>query len=343
MNSTIITHIHDRLMTQRQALANWLHNTPASERQTRLGVASDQAVSTRLEVLDHAIDKAEHDTLDICEVCQGHIEPELLEMNYSCCVCMDDLSPEEKRRLEADLELSQEMQQALLPQEPPDMPGLEIAVFSRPARIVSGDYFDFFRFKDNTYGLAIGDVVDKGLAASLLMASIQASLKILVTDNTSPAQVVERMNSLLIHNVRLTQFVTLFLGQFDPAVRRLTYTNAGHNPPLVLRHSMNGGKPIEWLQPTGAAIGLVEQFSFKTGTIDLRPGDLIVFYTDGVTDARNSAGQDFGTERLVEAVQSFANRAPRDLLRELRQRLQAFAVDRTIDDDTTIVICKIQS
>src|SRR5512135_3419687 len=185
MNSTIVTHIHDRLMTQRQALANWLHSTPASERQIRLGVAPDQAVSTRLEVLDHAIEKAENETLDICEVCHGHIEPELLEMNYSCCVCMDDLSTEDKRRLEADLELSQQVQQALLPQESPEIPGLEVAVFSRPARIVSGDYFDFFRFKDNTHGLTIGDVVDKGLAASLLMASMQASLKILVSDNSS--------------------------------------------------------------------------------------------------------------------------------------------------------------
>jgi sigma-B regulation protein RsbU (phosphoserine phosphatase) len=341
MAATLVAHIHDRLLVQRQALANWLHNTPANKRQTRLGAASEQAVETRLEILDEAIEKCEGDELGVCEVCHGTIETMRLEMDFTARVCLEHLSEEEQRRLEDDLELSQQVQQALLPQQSPEIPGLDVAAFSRPARIVSGDYFDFFRFKDNTHGLTIGDVVDKGLAASLLMASMQASLKILVADNTSPQAVIERLNSIFIHSVRLSQFVTLFLGQFDPATRRLTYTNAGHNPPLVLRRSANGGNPIEWLHPTGAAIGLIEQSHFDVGTIDLRPGDVMVFYTDGVTDARNEAGQYFGTELLTEAVQAAADLAPRDLLYELRQRLQTFTNGRALEDDTTLVVCKV--
>jgi sigma-B regulation protein RsbU (phosphoserine phosphatase) len=344
MATTFVTQLHDRLVQQRQSLANWLRSAPSSERQTRLGAAPEQAVTARLEVLDHAIEKAENQTLDICDVCHGHIEPELLEMNYSCCVCMDDLSVEDKRKLEADLELSQQVQQALLPQASPEIPGLDVAAFSRPARIVSGDYFDFFRFKDDTHGLTIGDVVDKGMAASLMMASMQASLKILVSDNTSPQVVIERLNSIFIHNVRLSQFVTLFLGQFDPTTRRLTYTNAGHNPPLVLRKSIgNGHNPIEWLQPTGAAIGLIEQFNFTSASIDLQPGDVVVFYTDGVTDARNAQSDYFGTQRLIEAAQGAIDQPARDVLRELRQRLRTFTNGAALEDDTTLVVCKVLS
>ncbi len=341
--TAFVSRIHDQLLIQRQALSNWLRTAPATERQTRLGSASVKEVETRLEVLEHAIEQCDCEELGVCQVCHGHIEPELLEMDFTACVCLEHLSAEEQHRLEDDLELSQQVQQALLPQQTPDMPGLEIAAFSRPARIVSGDYFDFFRFKDNSYGLTIGDVVDKGMAASLLMASLQASLKILVSDNTSPTQVVNRLNSLFIHNVRLSQFVTLFLGQFDPATRRLTYTNAGHNPPLIVHKVVNGRGPIEWLQPTGAAIGLIEQFAFNTGSIDLHAGDLIIFYTDGVTEARNAQGDYFGTARLQDIVQANLDQAPRDVLRELRQRLQTFMGDRAIEDDTTIVVCKVQA
>jgi sigma-B regulation protein RsbU (phosphoserine phosphatase) len=343
MATTFVSRLHDRLVEQRQLLANWLHSAPPIERQTRLGAASEQAVETRLEILDQVIEQCECDELGVCDVCHGHIEVERLEMDFTARVCLEHLSEEEQHRLEDDLELSQQVQQALLPQQSPEIPGLEVAAFSRPARIVSGDYFDFFRFKDNTHGLTIGDVVDKGMAASLLMASMQASLKILVSDNTSPQAVIERLNSIFIHNVRLSQFVTLFLGQFDPATRRLTYTNAGHNPPLVIRKTVNGHNPIEWLHPTGAAIGLIEQSHFDVGTIDLRPGDMVVFYTDGVTDARNEAGQYFGTQLLTEAVQAAADLSARDVLRELRQRLQTFTNGRALEDDTTLVVIKVQS
>jgi sigma-B regulation protein RsbU (phosphoserine phosphatase) len=342
MEATMVSRIRDRLVVQRQALTNWLRGTPADKRQVRLGPANEQAVQVRLQVLDEAIDRAEHDTLDRCEVCHGHIEPELLEMDYSCCVCMDDLSPEQKRRLESDLELSQQVQQALLPQQVPDIAGLRLAAFSQPARIVSGDYFDFFQFQNEMPGLAIADVVDKGLAASLLMASLQASLRIIVPESQSPADVADRLNSLLIHNVRMTQFMTMFLGRYDPATRILTYANAGHNPPLLYRPQGNGGDPFTWLQPTGAAIGLIEQSEFKTESIALQPGDVLLLYTDGVTDARNPQGEDFGAARLAELVRQISNLSAQDLLRELRLRLQDFTRNRPIEDDTTIIVGKIE-
>ena len=256
MDTTIFQRVRGSLLEQRQNLTDWLANTPAWKRQIRLGPADEQAVQAHLQVLDTVIEKTDDQTLGLCLVCHDYIEPSRLEMDYTCCVCLDHLSPAEQDRLEFDLELSSKVQQALLPQQAPDIPGLEVAAFSRPAHIVGGDYFDFFRFRDEAHGLVIGDVAGKGMSASLLMASLQASLRTLAPDYDSPAEVVRRLNLLFCHNIQLTKFVTLFLARFDPQTRRLTYCNAGHNPPLLVRARSNGQEPLTWLLPTGAAIGL---------------------------------------------------------------------------------------
>jgi sigma-B regulation protein RsbU (phosphoserine phosphatase) len=262
-------------------------------------------------------------------------------MDYTACVCFEHLSTEEKRLLEDDLEFSQKVQQSLLPRRIPDLPGLELAAFSQPARIVGGDYFDFFEYPDGSHGLAIADVVDKGVPASLLMASLQASLRILVPDSDSPAAVAERLNRMLSHNVQLTQFVTLFLARFDPRTRRLQYCNAGQNPPLLFHTDESGVASLTWLQPTGAAIGLIEQSQFKAETITLSPGDILLLYTDGLTDMRNPAGVEFRAEGLAKFIRQNSNLAAAELMQELRRSLQAFSAGRAIDDDTTVVVCRI--
>jgi sigma-B regulation protein RsbU (phosphoserine phosphatase) len=184
----------------------------------------------------------------------------LLEADYTACVCLDHLSAGEKRQLESELELSQTIQKALLPQRVPAIPGLDLAFFSRPAQILGGDYFDFFQFRDGVPGLAIADVVGHGISASLLMASIQTALRTLVPESDSPSDVLQRVNRFLLHNVHFTTFVTIFLGRFDNGTCTLDYCNAGHNPPLIYRQQETGNNPVSWLQPTGAAIGLVEEF-----------------------------------------------------------------------------------
>ena len=218
---------------------------------------------------------------------------------------------------------------------------MELAAFSQPAHIVGGDYFDFLRFRDNTHGLVIADVVDKGLAASLLMASLQASLRILVADSDSPDKVVERLNSLLIHNIHLTQFVTLFLGHYDHTTRTLHYCNAGHNPPLLYREPSNGIEQGQWLSPTGAAIGLVEEFAFKAEAITLSPGDVLLLYTDGVTEARNLQGKEFKPQGLLDFMQQHAQLPAPGLVHELRRTLQEFTGGQPLTDDTTIVAGKL--
>ncbi|HTP07939.1 MAG TPA: PP2C family protein-serine/threonine phosphatase, partial [Anaerolineae bacterium] len=264
-----------------------------------------------------------------------------LEMDYTACVCLEHLATEERRRLESDLELSQKVQQALLPQQVPDIPGMQLAAFSQPAHIVGGDYFDFFHFRDNTHGLVIADVVDKGMAASLLMASLQASLRILVAESDSPAAVAQRLNSLFIHNIHLTQFVTLFIARYDPITRVLQYCNAGHNQPLLYRQRPAGTSQAFWLEPTGAAIGLVEEFIFKDAAVTLQPGDTLLLYTDGVTDTRNRQGIEFRPQGVLDFMQQYAALPAADLARELRRTLQGFAAGRPLDDDTTFVVGKV--
>jgi sigma-B regulation protein RsbU (phosphoserine phosphatase) len=342
MESAIFDRFRISLLEQRQNLTDWLRRTPASKKRIRLGPVDERAAQAHLQVLDSALAKVEDKTLGLCEVCHDYIETSRLEMDYTACVCLDHLSVEEKRRLEYELELSQKVQQALLPQQVPDIPGVELAAFSRPAQIVGGDYFDFFCFRDNSHGLVIGDVAGHGMSASLLMASLQASLRTMMPENDSPLEVVERLNSLFYHNIRLSNFVTFFLGRFEPQTRRLTYCNAGHNPPLLYHPQQNGRESISWLQPTGAAIGLVEDFQFGLETVTLAPGDILLLYTDGVTEAFSPHEEEFGPERLAGLIrQSAASSAP-DLLAEVRRRLQEFTSGQPLADDTTIVVCKIE-
>jgi sigma-B regulation protein RsbU (phosphoserine phosphatase) len=311
---------------------------------------AEAAAQAHLHVLDTAILQAEAQSLGRCVVCQDFIEESRLEMDYTACVCLDHLSREEQERLEFELELSAKVQQALLPQQVPDIPGLQLAAFSRPAHYVTGDYFDFFRFRDHAPGLVIGDVAGKGMSASLLMASLQASLRTLAPDYTSPAEVVRRLNSLFVHNIRLTRFVTLFLARFDPATRTLTYCNAGHNPPLIYRtqkdltglSNLSGlNSQITWLRPTGAAIGLVEEVQFGEARLTLEPGDNLLFYTDGVTEAINPQEEEVGSERLAQWVSQGAALSPQELVREIRRGLQEFIQDSPLADDTTLIAGKV--
>ncbi len=340
MDTSLMMRIRARLLEQRHNLSAWLYNTPPQTKRIRLGPAGENAVQEHLRVLDTALEKTEEHTLGVCDVCHEPVEPGRLQMDYTTCVCVDHLSEEQKRALERDLELSVKVQQDLQPHQFPDIPNVELAAFSQPARIVSGDYFDFFTFRDGAEGLVIADVVDKGIAASLLMASLQASLRILVSESDDPAEVVGRLNSVFSHSIRLTQFVTLFLGRFDPRTRTLTYTNAGHNPPLLVRAQAGGGNEPLWLEPTGAAIGLVEQFQFGTGKVELFPGDTLVLYTDGVTEATNLRLEQFGSARLAEFVRDRTDLPAQDMLTQLRRRLQEFTDGQALMDDTTIVVLK---
>ncbi len=340
MDTSVFQHIRTSLLEQRQNLTDWLFTTPPRERQVRLGPMDEQALQAHLQVLDTAIEKAEDQTLGLCQVCEDYIEEDQLVMDYTRCVCLDHLSTEDKERLEFELELSTKVQRALLPQQVPEIPGLEMAAFSRPADIVGGDYFDFLRFWDGAHGLVIGDVAGHGMSTSLLMASLQATLRTLAPDYGAPAEVVRRLNLLFSHNIHMTSFVTLFLAHFDSQTYDLTYCNAGHNPPL-LRTRFNGTEMFSWLRPTGAAIGLVEEFQFEAETVKLVPGDVLLLYTDGITEAMNPQGEAFGQERLVQLVRHGSHWSAQELVWNVRRQLQEFTQGQPMADDTTMIVCKV--
>jgi sigma-B regulation protein RsbU (phosphoserine phosphatase) len=341
MESSVFERIRGSLQETRHSLSQWLQVAPRRKQEICLGPASESNIQAHLIVLDTAIAKTIDHTLGICEVCHGYVDPELLEMDYTACICLDHYSGEERRQLEADLELSQKVQKALMPQHLPNIPGLELAVFSRPAQIVGGDYFDFFQWGDGSYGLTIADVAGHGMSASMLMASVQTALRTLAPLTPSPAEMLRHLNRFFYHNVHLTTFVTLFLARFDPARRTLTYVNAGHNPPLLYHRQANGNDPIIWLQPTAAAIGLVEEFQVATKIVTLAQGDILLLYTDGVTEAMNAGEEQFGSNRLAELVQKGAGSSAKALIQSLRRELQEFIDGQPLVDDATIVMGKM--
>jgi serine phosphatase RsbU (regulator of sigma subunit) len=333
-----LNRIRGGLLEKRDNIARWLQGTPGEKRRVRTGPANEQAVRRHVHALDRTLAETENSTFGLCEVCHEPVEPARLEMDYTTTVCIIHYSPEQIEQLEAELQLAQVVQRALLPHEAPDIPGMQVAAFSRPAQIVGGDYFDFVRFRSGAYGLAIADVAGHGMAASLLMASVQTALRALAPTSDSPADVVHGVHRLFCHNVRFTTFVSLFLAAFDPATRTLTYCNAGHNPPLRLRAGADGPDRLE---PTGAAVGLVEEAVYDSARLTLAPGDMLVLYTDGVTEAFNPRGEMFGEAGLAAAMQQAAGRPAGAAAHALREAVTDFAAGQPFADDVTIVTCAI--
>jgi sigma-B regulation protein RsbU (phosphoserine phosphatase) len=338
MEKSVIRRIQNSLEEKRQNIYQLLETTPSAEKPTCLECATEKDVQAHLDVIDTTLQKADNETLGICSVCQGSVETSVLEMDYTATVCLDCLSNDERRQLEAELELSQVMQRALLPQEAPSIPGLDVAAFSRPAQIVGGDYFDFIPCDDGSQAIAIADIVGHGISASMLLSSLQATLRTLLPENSSPGEVLRRINHFYLHNVNMTTFVTVFLAKYDPRTRTLSYLNAGHNPPILFRRE--SGKAT-WLHPTGAAIGIIEDYNIQNGAAQLAADDVLVLYTDGVTEASNAQGEYFGTERLVDLIRQNASLAASEVVAALRQALGAFIGERSLADDTTIIVCKV--
>ena len=340
MGTGILERIHTSLSQKRVGLTEWLRTTPPDKKQILLGTSTEQAVRTHLSAIDDSIERAKSGALGRCEVCSGTIETNLLEVDYTARVCIEHLSEEEVHHLETQLALAQTVQKTLLPQEIPNVPGLEIAAFSRPAQIVGGDYFDFIEFGSGYYGLTIADVAGHGVSASLHMASIHAMLNAIASMSDSPAELVRKVHELFVHNIRFTTFVTFFIGAFDSAAKMLTYCNAGHNPPIVLHQEGNGSSSITWLKPTGAAIGLIEEAEFGEQTVELCEGDLVVMYTDGVTEATNPQNEEYSRERLAALIEGTQG-TPQKVVQEIRESVEVFSEGRPLEDDTTVVVCRV--
>ena len=337
MVTALYERIQEGLEEKEKVITEFLETAPETEKEICL-CDDEKLVETHLEVIETCLEKIDDKTLGVCVVCQGQVDTQLLEMDYTAMVCLDHYSDEERRRLEDELELSQIVQRALLPQRVPDIRGVELAAFSRPSEIIGGDYFDFFQFRDGTQGLVIADVSGHGVAAGMLMSSLQTALRTMAPDTDSPAEILERINRFYIHNIHFTTFVTVFLARFDPATLTLTYVNAGHNPPAVRRRETS---EIHWLKPTAPAIGIAEHFHPRMESIGFSGGDSLLLYTDGVTEVLDSGNHEFGQQRLAELIHQHADRPAPDLLQAVRQAVSAFGGNRPLMDDVTMVALKI--
>lgn len=337
MVTELYERIQEGLEEKQKEITEFLETAPELEKDLCLGHDED-CIEEHLHVIETSLEKIDDQTLGVCVVCHGIVDAQLLEMDYTAAVCLDHFSDEERRRLESELELSQIVQRALLPQRVPDIRGVELAAFSRPSEIIGGDYFDFFQFRDGTHGLVIADVSGHGVAAGMLMSSLQTAIRTMAPDADSPAEILERINRFYIHNIHFTTFVTVFLARFDPVTLTLTYVNAGHNPPAVRRRER---AEIDWLKPTAPAIGLAEAFHARMESIGFSEGDSLLLYTDGVTEVLNISNEQFGQERLAALVHQHANRPAPDLLQAVRQAVSAFGGDRPLVDDVTMVALKI--
>jgi sigma-B regulation protein RsbU (phosphoserine phosphatase) len=338
MSDDTLHSIEKGLSQTRDNLVHWLGSTPEDKQQIQLGAPDDTPLAEHMRVIDHSLERIKDGSFGICEVCNDPVEAELLRMDYTACVCLGHFSPEELRQLESELELSQVVQRALLPQQAPDIPGLHVAAFSRPAQIVSGDYFDFVQFKDGGHGIVMADVSGHGVSAGMLMTSLQTAFHTLVPTADSPLSVLERINHLYAHNINFTTFVTIFFGKFDPSTRAFTYASAGHNS-VYLYRAADGAEVL--LHPTGPAIGLMEGFMVRAEQVQLDHGDTLVLYTDGVTEASNPEDDQLGLDRLSDVIRDNHSSSAEQLIQKILEAVNTFTAGSPLIDDVTLVVCKV--
>lgn len=242
----------------------------------------------------------------------------------------------EKRRLEYELRVASQVMETLMPTCPPEVENFHICGRSLPSAAVGGDYFDFIDVGDGRWGLVIADVSGKGIPAALLVASFRAYLRALMTSDFSLRGVFARLNRLLLNPTGGGHFVTAFFAKFDPQERRIFYVNAGHNPPLLIR----SGQPTQLLSRGGIPLGILESASYSEDIAYFTPGDTLVLYTDGLTEATNADGQHFGLQRLESLVRSRWDEPASELCQQIIDQVREFSAPDGPADDLTIVIVR---
>ena len=242
----------------------------------------------------------------------------------------------EKQRMEEELNLARNIQQGLLPSELPQLNNYEIAAVNIPSREVGGDYFDVIHISENKYGIAIADVSGKGAGAALLMANLQASLHALSASNIGIGEMVSRINNLIYQNTALDKFITFFYGELDTNKNTFTYCNAGHNPPYRVDKN---GNTVE-LMVGGIVLGMMKNQVFETATVVIKPGDRIVMFTDGITEAMNEKEEEFGEGRLKKLIQKYPDISSQKLMDKVISEVKEFSSGVPQNDDITLIVLK---
>ncbi|QOY88257.1 SpoIIE family protein phosphatase [Paludibaculum fermentans] len=243
----------------------------------------------------------------------------------------------QRERLNNELEIASQVQQRLFPKRAPQIQGLDLAGCCVPAQSVGGDYYDFLTTPGGAVGLAIGDVAGKGVPAALLMAGLQASLRGLILGGvTDLRELMAKLNVLVYDASPANRFATFFYGVYEPAGGALRYSCAGHNPSLLLRATGEH----HWLKTPGVGLGMTRRAQYEQAEAALQPGDMLVLYTDGVTEARNPQGEEFGEDRLLDALRAAPGAGAQAAADQLLEALTRFAAGAPQHDDITLIVAR---
>ncbi|MGH9774479.1 MAG: PP2C family protein-serine/threonine phosphatase [Candidatus Acidiferrales bacterium] len=244
----------------------------------------------------------------------------------------------QRQKLENEISIAREVQEQLFPQRLPTIPGVDVAAICRPARMVSGDYYDFIPLGSSRLGLVIADISGKGISAALLMASLQAALRsqALLDGQLSTAELVSRLNRHLFYNTSDDRYATLFYSVYDTASHTLSYTNAGHVAPFYIL-----GDQARKLDEGGTVVGLFDDCPYQQGIIHIDPGGVLVAFSDGLTEPENVYGEEFGTDRLVQEALRHRDRPPKVLAENVLDAVEQWAGTQEQADDMTVIVARM--
>jgi sigma-B regulation protein RsbU (phosphoserine phosphatase) len=324
-----LEHFRSLLTERQENLNDWLESFASGEDEIR-------KVRALLSEIDGALKRAESGAFGECVICKGEVELNRLEVQPVRQVCLACITDEERRTLEHELTVASRIHRALLPQAYEKIDGYEIGVKSIAAGQIGGDYYDFLRAQDGSGSrIVIGDTMGKGLPAGLLMANLQGALRIYSEQIDSPAELTRRLNQWLCRNIPIIKFVSLFCARVNNGGQKssITYSNAGHPSPIIVRQDGS----VESLESNGGVLGVHEKFEFHEKTVPFNTGDLLVLYTDGITETENFHGSMFGEERLIEYIKN-RREEPLDIFIDvLISELQSFSEKPDLEDDTTVI------
>lgn len=245
----------------------------------------------------------------------------------------------ERERMEHELQLASEIQQRFLPTAPPHLSGYELQGISFPCYEIGGDYYDFIERDERRMVIALGDVSGKGTAAALLMSSLHAAVHAQASSNNSLVDSIAEVNRYLAENTPTNRFVTLFYAELDQQTGSLAFLNAGHNPPIIA----HAAGTVEHLAAGGFPLGIMPETTYREGHTQLHPGDVLVAYSDGVSEAQNPAGEEFGAQRLYEVIARNMDASAAGIRDRIEAALSKWAQGTPAADDITLVIVKRQA
>jgi serine phosphatase RsbU (regulator of sigma subunit) len=246
-------------------------------------------------------------------------------------------SATERERLEQELRVAHQIQATFIPDSPPNEPGWEIAAAWRAARQVSGDFYDFIPLHDGLWGMVIADVADKGMPAALFMAMCRTLLRAVAITRLSPAATLMRVNELLFNDSKSDLFVTVLYAVWDPQSGEIVYSSAGHNPPLLVSGQR---RKITRLENRGIALGVIPQILLTEGAVVLKPGDALIAYTDGITEAMQADHSQWGMDRFGDAVRRAPFDSAEKVVQSILSSIDEFVGESTQSDDLTLWVLK---